>query len=54
MTTQRLNYLRTELENECISYGELIEIEGEAERLGIDTYEMMASDLLNEIEAVIN
>ena len=50
MENARINYLRAELEEERISYGEIIEIESEAERLGIETDGVMAGDLLDEIE----
>ena len=47
----RLQELRTELENECISYGELAEIDDLAQEAGITvTDEMMASDILDALE----
>lgn len=47
----RITQLRTELEAERISQGELCEIEALAEQAGITiTPEMMASDMLDEIE----
>lgn len=58
MTQERINYLRGELENESISYSELIEIE-EAFRkipdkdLPEPRENAMASDMLNELESRI-
>lgn len=55
MTQERINYLKGELENESISYSELIEIE-EAFRqipdkdLPEPRENAMASDMLNELE----
>lgn len=52
MKPQRIKELRKALTDESISYGELIEIEQEAKRIGIDTDEcIMGFDQLNEIEA---
>lgn len=55
MNIARIDYLRTELDNERISLGELIEIENIAQELHIDiTDDMQASDILNEIDACIS
>lgn len=35
-TQERLNYLRKQIENECISYGELAELQGLAEHIPQD------------------
>ena len=52
MTTERLKYLRQELANERISYGELAEIDGAAAEAKIEVSpDMMASDILMELEA---
>ncbi len=51
MNTQRIAELRDSLQAENISYGELIEIDSEADRLGvIVTEEMLAGDTLDAIE----
>ena len=50
MKTFNIESYRESLKEENISYGELIEIEGRAFDLGIDTEGMMASDILDEIE----
>lgn len=53
MTLQRIQELRTELEAERISYGELHEIDCAADEAGITvTDEMLAGDILDELEAL--
>lgn len=52
-TLQRIQELRTELEAERISYGELHEIDCAADEAGITvTDEMLAGDILDELEAL--
>ena len=51
MTRERLQELLTEADNERLSYGEIAEIDTEAEKLGIENLdEMMVIDVLLEIE----
>lgn len=55
MKQQRINELKDSLQAEDISYGELLEIDIEADRLGIVvTEEMMAGDILEAIENLLN
>lgn len=52
MNKQRIQELRTELENERISMAELIEIDNAAQAAGIKSNdEMLAGDYLDELEA---
>lgn len=55
MTITRINELRTELEAERISYGELFEIDVAADKAGIEvTDEMLAGDILDKLEENLN
>lgn len=55
MNTTRIDYLRKELDNERISTSELLEIDALAKELNINiTNDMLASDILNAVDAFIN
>jgi hypothetical protein len=52
MTAERIKELMQSLDDECISYGEIAEIDAAAAAAGItNTDEMMAIDILLELEA---
>lgn len=54
MNIQRIKELRTELDLEQISTGELIEIDQAAEAAGVKvTDEMMAGDILDALEQLV-
>lgn len=54
MNAQRINELKETLDNESISYGEIVEIDNAATELGIEINEQMTSiDMLLAIEATL-